>query len=687
MAELAGVMVGNYFLLECLGREGMVETYRARPTTRGGYDAVLRIFRPAFPDPTDFQAHFAVEVEKVWRCHHEHIQPLIEFGAGDDLLYSVTQFTEAETLEQFLNRWEKEHDGPAPLPLPLVVRLMLQVCAALKFAHEHQIVHGNIQPSSILVPDVEQLQLTNFSMKHIHQEGEPVVAQVEEGNSAYVAPEQAVGMLSPASDIYAVGVLLFHLLAGQLPYDGENAGEIALKHANEPIPSLRAVRPDVPEAVELVMRVALAKSPAARFPTIAALADALMMALKGDTPPVVAATPTEPPSTPLPLSPRRIPVHARRTAFTWSRAFTLLSVLAVLSGLVGILLFFTAIPFHLQDLPMLPFQNLGQSGGIRTNPSVGDTPTSGTGKSSASSTTGYPGNPSNPSNQDTPVVGVTPSPTANVTVTPNPTGTSTPIVCTTGSLLIDGSPYLEPALQQITQDYGNLCSGLTMQLKGDGTRALNLVQNGHIDIADSDVTALATRNLTDHPIAALLYAVIASPDVSISGLTSAEIQGIFQGQITNWSQVGGPSEGITVILPPPTAAINAIFRAFVLNGTPEQVTGPVMKRDRPDILAQYISQTPGAISYVPLSVANGTSVQTLAIDGVAPGAQALLAGSYQFWSVEHLYTQGSGTSQAQAFLQFASSNSEMSVLSQFGAVPIGTVSSAILSSHLPGPQS
>ncbi len=65
MVELAGVMVGNYFLLECLRREGMVETYRARPTTRGGSDVVLRLFRPPFPDPTAFQKHFASEVEKV----------------------------------------------------------------------------------------------------------------------------------------------------------------------------------------------------------------------------------------------------------------------------------------------------------------------------------------------------------------------------------------------------------------------------------------------------------------------------------------------------------------------------------------------------------------------------------------------------------------------------------------------
>ncbi|HEY6285246.1 MAG TPA: hypothetical protein VIX20_06255, partial [Ktedonobacteraceae bacterium] len=104
MAELAGVIVGNYFLLECLGREGMIESYRARPTTRGGFDVVLRLFRPPFPDPSAFQEHFAAEVEKVWHCHHEHIQPLLEFGAGEDLLFDVTQFPQNKTLEQAFER-------------------------------------------------------------------------------------------------------------------------------------------------------------------------------------------------------------------------------------------------------------------------------------------------------------------------------------------------------------------------------------------------------------------------------------------------------------------------------------------------------------------------------------------------------------------------------------------------------
>src|SRR5690348_5574223 len=427
MTELAGVMVGNYFLLECLEREGMVETYRARPTTRGGCDVVLRIYRPAFPDPTGFQEHFSAEVEKVWRCHHEHIQPLIEYGAGDDLLYTVTQVTEAETLERFLERWEDgQPDAPVPalLPLPVVERILAQIGSALHYVHEHQIVHGNIQLESILVAHEGYFLLTDFSMKSRREETHAVVTEAQGGNAAYMSPEQSLGILSPACDIYALGVLLFRLLTGRLPYDGESPDAIALKHADEPIPSVREWRPDVPEALELVTRVALAKTPAARFPTAAAFVEALDAAIRNDAPPVVITT--------API--RRIPVRARRTALTWSRVFTLLSVLVMLCSLSGVIFFFAANPFHLENLPFLPsLQKLGGVGKFHINPSNGTTPTTGTTPVTTSTaqqgTTG--GKAPSSRGHTTPVVGGTPLPGTSPTVTPYPTVTQPPetVVC------------------------------------------------------------------------------------------------------------------------------------------------------------------------------------------------------------------------------------------------------------------
>lgn len=673
MAELAGVMVGNYFLLECLGREGMVETYRARPTTRGGFDVVLRLFRPQFPDPTAFQEHFASEVEKVWHCHHEHIQPLLEFGAGDGLLYCVTEVIEAKTLEQILQEAE-EQECYTPIQMPLIVSYITQLCTALQYAHEQDIVHGNIQPSSILVQDDQYILLTNFSMKRIYYEDEPMVAQIEEGNAAYTAPEQAVGMLSPASDIYAIGVLLYRLLAGCLPYDGESAGEIALKHTNDAIPSLRALRPDLPESVELVVRVALAKSPEARFPSANALSEALVAAVTSDSPPVVTVKPQ-----------RRIAVRSRRTPFTWSRALSLLAISLILFGLIGTLYFFSTLPLSLRNIPGLPFHAGGQGGvvGIGPGKPASTATSSGT---TTSSTTPVIGSNSGLPVQPTPTVGQSQTPVVNVTATP-----TTPVIplvlCKPGTLSLDGSVNLRPLLQQVNTDYATNCPAVTISLRADGSRtSLNLVQQGRIDVAASDLTANPARNLTDHPIGALLYALIVSPDVQVSGLSSAEIQGIFQGQITNWAQVGGSNEVIRIVLPPPTASIAAIFQTFVLNGMTEHVAGIRIKKDAPTLVAKTVSQTPGAISYVPLEVTQGASVRVLAIDGISPSMQALVQGTYAFWSVEHLYTRGIGTAQFQAYLQFFDSDQGMHVMFQFDAVPINMINESILSSHLPGPE-
>ncbi|HEX6483573.1 MAG TPA: serine/threonine-protein kinase [Ktedonobacteraceae bacterium] len=673
MAELAGVMVGNYFLLECLGSEGMVEAYRARPINQGGYDVLLRLFRPQFPDPTAFHEHFAAEVEKVWRCHHDHIQPLVEFGAGDGLLYSVTRLIEAETLEQFLKRTEGQL-----APMPAIVGLINQLCAALQYAHERQIVHGNVQPSSILLQAGGHALLTNFSMKRNYQEGEPVLAQVEEGNAAYIAPEQVIGMVTPASDIYALGVLLFLLLTGRLPYEGESAGEIALKHTDESVPSVRDLRPDVSEAVELVVRVALAKTPQERFPEAAALAEALHAAVTFDSPPVISVQPQ-----------RRIFVRSRRTPFTWTRALSLLAIVLVLFGLTGALFFFSSLPLHPEDFPGLPFHNIGQfsvGGPESSDATPGATATSSINNAPRPTSVTNIG----PQGQPTPPPGeISQTPSVGNTVAQGPYGTPTsaPFACIAGTLGIEGSSNLMPLLQQINSDYANACPQLSISLKGGINRtSLNLLQRGQIEVATSDLTAISSWNLTDHPIGALLYTLVASSDIPLNGLTTPQIQAIYTGKITNWAQVGGPDEAITVILRPPNDGITPIFRAFVMNGMPEHVKGVRLKPDSPDLAIQAVSSTPGAVSYVPLGVTQGANIKVLAIDGVFPTVQALQGGTYSFWSVEHCYTSGGGSTQFQDYLQFLLSDQEGNKMPQFGAVPLNTIDPNILASHLPGPQ-
>jgi len=668
MTELVGVLVGQYFLLECLGREGIVETYRARPTTRGGYDVVLRLFRPQFPDPAEFHEHFAAEAEKVWRCHHEHIQPLLEFGVGAGLLYSATVLMQVKTLEQFL---ERHREGC--LPIDLVLHLVTQLCAALQHAHEHGIVHGNVQPSSILMQHEEHILLTNFSMRRAYQQNDSPVAHIDEGNPAYTAPEQSLGMLSPASDIYALGVLLYRLLGGDLPYDGESPGEIALKHTEEPIPALRTLRPEVPEALEMVVRVALAKSPDARFPSAAALAQALLSAVVPGASPIVTVLPQ-----------RRIVLKPRYSSLTWMRASSVFALLVLLFGLASTLLFvFTPLQhagigswlFHNGDRSLIPGMSTTPTTSVTsTSPPGPVTPTPGgseplTGPASAHTT-------ATPGQSQTPV----PAPTGNVNPGPPPG------MCPSGSLSIDGSPNLQPMLQQVDSDYLAQCPGIAITLRANGgSIALKALKHGRIDIADTDVATRQARGLTDHLIGALLYAVIVSPDVQLANLSSAALRGIYLGNITNWAQLGGPDEPVRVVPRSPCSVITAIFRTYMLGGVPERMRGNRSPGDQSNAIAQTVAHIPGAISYVPLLEARNANVHVLSINGAAPGMQSLSQGTYQFWSIEHLYTRGEGSPPSQVYIQFLTGTQEAPVMLHYDVVPLNMLPQSVVASHLIGP--
>lgn len=679
MAELAGVMVGNYFLLECLSSEGMAETYLARPTTQGGYDVHLRLFRPRFPDPLTFQDHFPAEVRKVWRCQHPHIQPLTAFGTGEGVLYTATRAEGTPTLAEVLER-----RGGDRLPLPLVAELLIQLCEALQYAHECGIVHGNLQPSSILLDSADQVRLTNFGLRRAYQEGDPTAAQVEEGNAAYVAPEQVVGMLCPASDIYALGVLLYRLLGGTLPYAGESVGEIAMQHANEPIPSLRALRPDLPPAVEMVVRMALAKNARTRFSTPHELAAAFMQALARDSSPVITAA-----------TARRIAVNPRRTSLTWSRAFSLMALVLIMTGLSSTLYLFSFSRLPPGSLPGFPLRTSGPGSFSIFFPTQHPTPTAPGNIAAAQPTPGHkhhaaptPGGQASPTPEPTSTPGIQQSPIVfPVSPTASPTPEPVPLACVPGSLSINGSFYLAPLLQQVGSDYQTFCPGLALTLGDQGCRAgLKALEKGQIDLAASDLSAQTAQKLTDYPVAALLYALVVSPDVQISGLSSQQLQAIYRGQITNWSQVGGPNEAISVLLHPSSDPLNSIFQTFVLNNTPVHLSDPkVNKQLTPTQLVQKVARTAGAITYVSLAVTGAAPVHLLALNRVQPTLQNVLLGTYPFWSVEHLYAPAVTTAQALAYMQFFQATPEANRLAQAGALPLSALPADLLSSHLPGP--
>ncbi len=241
-------------------------------------------------------------------------------------------------------------------------------------------------------------------------------------------------------------------------------------------------------------------------------------------------------------------------------------------------------------------------------------------------------------------------------------------------------------LQQVDSDFLLQCPGLAITLGSHGSSiALKSLRRHLIDIADTDVTARQARGLTDHLVGALLYAVIVSPDVRVADLSSAALRGIYHGQITNWAQLGGPDEPVRVVLRSPCSAITAIFRAFVLGDVAGPMRGIKPPVDLSNDVAQAVARVPGAISYVSLLEAQNANVHVLSIDGTAPVLQGLSQGTYQFWSIEHLYTRGEGISQAQVYIQFLTSTQEMAVMLRYDVVPLNVLQQNTIASHLPGP--
>ena len=250
--------------------------------------------------------------------------------------------------------------------------------------------------------------------------------------------------------------------------------------------------------------------------------------------------------------------------------------------------------------------------------------------------------------------------------------------CTSGSITLDGSANFLPAIQQLTSDYTNQCGpGGTFSYNADDSQAgLNALANGSADLAYSDLRSAGRSGLVDYQVAALMYAVVVNSDTQVTRLTTAQLQAIYTGKITNWSQVGGSNETIVILTQPANSTIRTIFETYVLNGVPQSVSGTSA-----GLSVQYIT---GAITYMPLVYVPG-GAQSIAINGVSPTASSVASGAYSFWSIEHLYSNHAAQGLALSFISFCMTAAGANDLTSTGAVPYKNMSDAALRSHLPGP--
>jgi len=273
-AQLVGAQLGNYEIQSLLGSGGMASVYR-------GFDRNLR--RPvaikvlsALATQPDFAARFRQEARLIAGLRHPNIVQVYDFGEHDGLIYMVQELLAGPTLQQ----WQRDLvTGGARPTRDDVLTIIGQLASALDAAHAAGIIHRDVKPANAIWNAARALVLTDFGIAKNIQLPDLTQTGLVIGTPDYLSPEQAKGLpLTPSSDIYSLGVVLYELLAGRLPFIAGTALGVAMAHIHDAPPPLRTLRPDLPVAVEALVQQALAKDPSARFRTARTLAQALSQA-------------------------------------------------------------------------------------------------------------------------------------------------------------------------------------------------------------------------------------------------------------------------------------------------------------------------------------------------------------------------------------------------------------------------
>jgi eukaryotic-like serine/threonine-protein kinase len=276
-----GRRFGDYELLDELGRGGMGIVSRARQVTGGRVVAIKRLLRGPEATSQDVE-RFRLEAQSASRLAHPHIVPVFHVGDCEDQPFFTMQYVEGTTLAR------KLADGP--MPAADGARLLVPVCRAIHYAHEHGVVHRDLKPSNILIDLHGHPYVSDFGLvRRIDVDPSLTPSGALLGTPSYMAPEQAgrpsadgKPTVGPASDVYSLGAILYHMLTGRPPFQAATPAEtilLALEH--DPIPP-RALNPRVSPDIEMIALKCLQKSPALRYPTAAALADDLDAFLRGD---------------------------------------------------------------------------------------------------------------------------------------------------------------------------------------------------------------------------------------------------------------------------------------------------------------------------------------------------------------------------------------------------------------------
>jgi phosphate transport system substrate-binding protein len=232
------------------------------------------------------------------------------------------------------------------------------------------------------------------------------------------------------------------------------------------------------------------------------------------------------------------------------------------------------------------------------------------------------------------------------------------------SMTIAGSTALLPLVKDAAGVYQSKNRSVKISVSGGGSgTGLNQVQAKAIDIGDSDIVAPAGSTLTDNKVAVIGFAVIVNPSLNVKALKKAQIQKIFNGQITNWKDAGGPDQKIVVVNRTRGSGTRVVFEKTIM--APEKVTETGLTEDATGTVVSVVQQTPGAISYAAFSGARQRPVTQVSIDGVEPNDKNIISGKYPFWSYEHMFTNGPPSGEVAKFIKYVSTADDLLAKNHF----------------------
>jgi eukaryotic-like serine/threonine-protein kinase len=284
---MIGKRVGIYEIVEEVGRGGMATVYRAYQPNVDRFVAV-KVIHSDIANDENVMRRFIREAQLVAKLEHPHLLPVYDYDGKSDPPYIVMRYLESGTLKDVL--------GEKSLPLPEIIYMMHQISTALDYAHRHGVIHRDIKPSNIMVDDEGNAFLTDFGIARMVETDEQGTTSLTQtgfaiGTPGYMAPEQGLGgEIDRTVDIYALGVMLFQMATGKMPYVGETPMSVVLKHIQDPVPSATVINEELPPEFDEIIRKSMAKEPTDRYQSCVDLVNDLTALVGSD---VLAQTPAQ----------------------------------------------------------------------------------------------------------------------------------------------------------------------------------------------------------------------------------------------------------------------------------------------------------------------------------------------------------------------------------------------------------